>query len=220
MTKKNSGVNVNRKDKGTPGGGEFDFKTRLDGDGAPLSEIADAYDLDAIPVNVHDDWLELAVVDHYGHQIHITTGSAEEVDRFQVWGDPIVAEFQREDDVAFTAQWLKENAARAYDEALVARMKRLKAVTPELAEQLDREITMVGQRAKGSKGLTVPDGWDGEYPLTRAADFIDSDPIECGEDVRYIEANVNARCDWADVKESGIVYSLHHRKSSSSACTW
>lgn len=199
-------ASTNRKGKaGIPGvKSEFTFKDRLDGDGVPLSEVADAYDLDAIPVNVHDDWLELAVVDHFGHEIHITTDSAEEVDRFQVWGDPIVAEFQREDDVAFTAAWLNENAARVYDEALVARMKRMKGADPVLDEQLDREITMVGYRAKGSKGLTIPDGWDGEYPLTAAADRV-GDRLECGENLRNPDST-NARCDWAEVGEEGIAY--------------
>lgn len=207
MAKKNSGVTTNRKDKGTPKGGEFDFKNRLDGDGAPLCEVADAYDVETIPVNVHDDWLELAVVDHFGHEIHITTDSAEEVDRFQVWGDPIVAEFQREDNQPFSATWLRENAARAYDEAMVARMKRMKGADPALDEQLDREILRVGQRAKGSKGLTVPAGWDGEYTLTAAVDQIDN-RLECNERMAHPDAEVNARCDFAEVSEDGIAYGV------------
>ena len=55
-----------------------------------------------------------------------------------------------------------------------------------------------------SNGLTVPTGWRGECPLHPATDWMD-DRMQGGDVVANPDP-VNARCDYAEVDEDGIVY--------------
>lgn len=55
-----------------------------------------------------------------------------------------------------------------------------------------------------SNGLTVPEDWDGEYPLTAASQWV-GDRMTGGDTVANPDP-VCARCDYAEVSEEGIAY--------------
>jgi hypothetical protein len=198
-------LTTNRNGKaGRPGNkAGFTFKDRVDG--PPLSDIGDSYDISTLPINVHDDWVEITAFNHYGHDIHVSTEPGEkDPDKFQVWGDPIAVEFWREDGQVFSDKWLTDAAARAYDEELAKRAMRLLRLNPKLSDSIAAEIENIKSRSHGANGLTRPESWVPGWQLTAAATRI-GDRLECGEHLRNPDST-NARCDWAEVGEDGIAY--------------
>lgn len=172
-----------------------------------LLEVSELYPAETIPVAVHDEYAEIAVVNHFGGDIHITAEPDPLLEKFQVWGDPIAVEFWREDDTPYSLTWVKYAAAVAYDDALIARMTTWAKENPAMADALNAEIDAVHARRSKLTGLTQPDGWEGDYELTAASSRI-GERLECGETLTNPDS-VNARCDYAEVDEGGISYGMN-----------
>ncbi len=110
-------------------------------------------ELPDVITGVHEDWEFVESVEHEGHLIHVSTEPDESAgEHFQVWGDPIVAEFWREPPIGQQDKsWLINQAKRVYDEKLLERARSYLGVKPELDGALQEEIRRIEARIRAKK---------------------------------------------------------------------
>lgn len=178
---------------------------------AEFGIVSDLYDVEALPTHVIDGWAELGVLDHFGDHIHITTepggdGTIEPAaEHFQVWSGQTAAEFWREDGTPLSNTWVEYAARKAYDEALLEKLDTMLGQDKNGDTAILKEIAHIKGREMYRSGLTQPDGWEGEYPLTKASTLI-GHRLQGGDTANADP--INARADYAEVTEDGVAYGL------------